>query len=1017
MFDEADDALRPLPAPARFLRRFTLPGAGAAAAAFGLAALAIAAPRPAVSDGANPTVTPEQAAFFESKIRPLLLESCISCHGKDAEMGGLRLDSRAALLKGGNGGPAVKPCDPEHSLLITAVHQTGALKMPQGGKLKPDQIAVLEEWVKMGAPWPEGAAAVATASKPEAWRTFWSLQPVRTAPALPKVKNKAWIRNPVDAFVLAKLETKGLTPAAPADRRTLLRRITFDLTGLPPTTAEVEAYLTDKSPDAYEKVVERLLASPRYGEYQARHWLDVARYADTKGYVFTEDRAYPNAYTYRDWVIRAFNEDLPYDRFVTYQLAADLAPEVKNGEDKRPLAALGFLTVGRRFLNSQPDIIDDRIDVTMRGFQGLTVACARCHDHKFDPIPTADYYSLYGVFDNATEVSPPISPRAISEPWEKHNQARHDAETGRDDLIRAEVKRLREQEKKDTASLAEPVKKTLQGFREHELPNGDQLKALEPVFSDEGRTRLAALRATLDQLSKNVPPTPELAMAMVDKPQPGQNVIFKRGNPGNRGDVVPRRFPLCVSPANKPRPVWTNGSGRLDLARAIASKENPLTARVFVNRVWLYHFGQGLVRTPSDFGRQGEKPTHPELLDWLAARFMADNWSIKKLHRVILLSSTYRQASDASPKALHLDPENRLVSHQNRRRLDLEQMRDALLYASGKLDTSKVGGKSEDLWKKPFTARRAVYGYVERQNLPGTFRTFDFASPDTTNPQRFRTTVPQQALFLMNSPFAAEQATALASLPEVSKSEGDPARRVRRLYLRLFGRLPDADEVQAAFAYLNAPDTSGGRPAPANEDRTWSYGWGGYDEAAKRVASFTPFARYDEGAKRWQFGSEYPAPDAPGYAALKADGGHTGRDAGHAVIRRWTAPFDATVTVKGLLRHPSEQGDGVRARLVSSRLGLLGEWTAQHGEAKTEVENVAVRKGDTLDFIVDCRATDAFDSFGWAPTVWEYKGNAVTLWNAQHAFGGRKAAPPAPLTRWERYAQALLMTNEFLFVD
>ncbi len=560
-----------------------------------------------------PEPTPDGIAFFETKIRPVLAANCFSCHGKEMQMAGLRLDSRAGFVKGGESGPVVLAGDSDKSLMIQAVRHSGMTKMPPGKKLKPAEIADLEAWVKMGAPWPK------TPPSKEKAKSLWSLRPVRK-PAVPKVKDAQWVRNPLDAFVLAKLEAGKGKPAPAADRRTLLRRVTYDLTGLPPTAAEMDAFLADKTPEAYDKVVDRLLKSPRYGERWGRLWLDVARYADTKGYVFEEDRNYYNAYTYREWVIKAFNEDLPYDRFIVQQLAADRLPEVKDGDDKRALAALGFLTVGRRFLNSVPDIIDDRIDVTMRGFQGFTVACARCHDHKFDPIPTQDYYSLYSIFASSDEATVPISERAVREPWAKHNGQVTAAQTSIRDLILAQVKRLRAMTlvPEQAATLSAEVKAVLQALREDQVPDGDRMAKLLTAFDPAQKDRLAALRKELAELEKNAPRTPEFAMAMVDRPNPSDGVVFRRGNPGNRGAAAPRRFLMALSKPGAEREHWKNGSGRLELAKAIASRDNPLTARVLVNRVWMHHFGAGLVRTPSDFGFQAS--AQPTRSCWTTSR-------------------------------------------------------------------------------------------------------------------------------------------------------------------------------------------------------------------------------------------------------------------------------------------------------------------------------------------------------------------------------------------------------------
>ena len=755
-------------------------------------------------------VTPQQAEFFETHVRPLLVQKCYSCHNDNQQMGNLRLDSLEAILKGGNRGAALIPGNEAKSLLLQAVHYDTELKMPPAGKLKADEIAILTNWVKMGAPWP--GAKVSEADRlaalkgefviSESKRRFWSFVPVKK-PALPKVTLAAWIKSPIDRFVLAKLEAKALKPAPPADKTTLIRRVTFDLTGLPPTPDETAAFLSDKSSNAYPKVVDRLLASPRYGERWGRHWLDVARYADTKGYTFNEDSTYHNAYTYRDYVIRAFNEDKPYDQFLKEQLAADLLPM---GEDRRSLAALGYLTLGRRFLNDPQLINDDRIDVTCRGMMGLTVACARCHNHKFDPISAKDYYALYGVFQSSTEPNPPpsISPKAITEPFETQNSKVRELLKVRDDTLRTVVTRLRETLKKTPDGLPASVKTALQSFREEELPTGKTFETLVGHCDAPTQTRIKSMEAAITGLQKTMPPSPEFAMAMQDLPKPVEPHVFIRGNAGNVGDAVPRRFLQILSRSN-PKP-FTQGSGRLEMAQDIASKDNPLTARVFVNRVWLRHFGKGLVRTPSDFGLRGDPPTHPELLDYLASRFVEDGWSVKKLQRLIVLSSTYQQSCLTTAREALIDPENRLISHMNRQRFDLEELRDSLLAVSGQLDT-KAGGPSVELTTAPYSNRRTVYGFIERQNLPGLFRTFDFASPDTSSAQRFQTMVPQQALYMMNSPFVIEQAQHLVSRPDIAALKTD-TERIQALYRLLFARGAAKDELAAGLDFLAQSQSS-----------------------------------------------------------------------------------------------------------------------------------------------------------------------------------------------------------------
>lgn len=760
----------------------------------------------------------------------------------------------------------------------------------------------------------------------------WAFQPARM-PMIPTVHDAEWCQTIVDRFVLAKLEAVGLRPARPADRRSLIRRVSFDLNGLPPTAAEIEAFVQDTSPDAFVRVVDRMLHSVHYGERWGRYWLDVARYADTKGYIFTEERAFPYSYTYRDWVIRALNEDLPFDRFLLRQIAADLLPPAET--DKSELAALGFLTLGRRFLGNTNDIIDDRIDVVTRGTMALTVQCARCHDHKYDPIPTADYYSLYGVFASCSEKQIPIAP--ASDEFEREVQARdteleqfiqktldttlHKLRSQVSDYLLAaeslkdhpdimdfmfvdnpgEVNRyvlgrwrtylelkskrndaiwapwfafaaLPESEfsaraptlsarfagsatapaggnaiNRRVAKLFEAAAPTsirevavrygrlfaevegawmqrLAAVRASNAPPPSRLddaeleelrhvlygegsptavprRNIDDLFEKPDADKLRALRKKLQEY-RTSPKAPPNAMALVDNETPSNPFIFVRGNPGNHGPEVPRQFPAVVAGVN--RGPFRSGSGRLELARAIVDTDNPLTARTIVNRVWLHHFGAGFVTTPSDLGTRSEPPSHPELFDWLARWFVDSGWSLKKLHRMILLSSVYQQSSVevAQPAPTRPDPDNRLLWRQNRRRLDFESMRDALLTVSGNLDR-RVGGRPVDLATHPYSTRRTVYGFIERQNLPGMFRTFDFASPDTHCPNRFTTVVPQQALFLMNSPFVVEQARRLIARADM-QAEFDPGLRVQRLHRHVFGRAATDPDVSLALQFIES---------------------------------------------------------------------------------------------------------------------------------------------------------------------------------------------------------------------
>ncbi len=890
----------------------------------------------------------EVEAFFESRVRPILVEHCVGCHGAKKQEAGLRLDSAAGLRKGSEGGPVVVPGDVEQSKLIEAIRHSGSTKMPPKGKLPDPAIDTLATWVKRGAIWPKDASNLGDrGSIQQQSKTHWAFQPV-TKPAVPGIqRSKSEIRNEVDAFVFARLEAAGLQPSPPADRRTLIRRATFDLHGLPPTPAEVAAFEADQSPNAFEKVVNRLLASPRYGERWGRHWLDVARYADTKGYVRLKDNPnYPCSWTYRDYVLRAFNEDLPFDQFIVQQLAAD---QLELGDDPRPLAAMGFLTLGQRFLNSQHDIIDDRIDVVTRGLLGLTVSCARCHDHKFDPVPTRDYYSLHGVFASSIEphVPPlivPVSERPRHDTYLQELQRRTDQlqqflrtqqtkleksarERADEYLLAAQKEQLQanflavmflidaskdlnpvmtqrwgqllDQTRKrhhpvlapwhalaslsasnpddfaakarqliakwrdapdpklrlnsvvvralddaPPSSLADVAARFGELFQQADARWQETLKA-EPsanrladanweelrqlLFGDESPTviRLTEVEeflfvdtTTQNQLHDQQRQVEDWvasagaaphAHVLIDAAVPVNPHVFVRGNASNPGIVVPRQFLEALTRGE--RHPFQNGSGRLELARAIADRSNPLTARVLVNRVWQQHFGAGIVRTPSDFGLRGEPPTHPELLDHLARQFMDEGWSIKALHRQIMLSSAYQQASRDEPgRERELDPENRLLWKMNRRRLDWEALRDSLLAVSGKLDLT-MGGPAVNQTTPPFSTRRAVYGFIDRQNLPSVLRAFDFAPPDASSPQRHLTTVPQQALYLMNSPFMQEQARNLAARSDLARIES-LEKRIDVVHRTLFGRAAESDEIALAKKFVGMQDGAAAEASP-----------------------------------------------------------------------------------------------------------------------------------------------------------------------------------------------------------
>ena len=900
----------------------------------------------------------DRAVFFESKVRPILAARCHSCHGAKKQESGLRLDSKSGFAKGGENGAIVDAKQSDQSELVLAIRREGGRKMPPDKPLPAEEVDTLVEWVRRGAFWPDESAMPTNDLIRDAAAKHWAFQPLSwpTRPVL--VATAGWAQSPVDSFVLAKLREANLSPSPRADRHTLLRRVSLDLIGLPPTPDEMDAFIADDQPDAFERGVDRLLSSQQYGERWGRHWLDVARYADTKGYVFFEEKKFPWAWTYRDYVIRALNEDLPFDRFVLEQLAAD---QLELGDGKRPLAAMGFLTLGGRFMNNLHDVLDDRIDVVSRGLLGLTATCARCHDHKFDPIPQADYYSLYGVFRSSIEppllpeflpspqteeytkfstemnarlkkltdfvtgkhaalvtsarvraaeyllaaqaqmekpptddfmlladtndVNPTMTlrwqvtleaarkkPHPVWQPWTEfaalpsdqfaakagdvvrrlgtlarpsvdvgHRQDVEDrtAKSGHlpiNPLVFAAVCEPPPQSLNEVAARYGAILKRIDSKWQETLkqqtnakmlldPNEEEIRRVlygpdappdVPLAMGWGFLSLFPDRPTqgeyqklikeVEQWSMTTAGAPARAMVLIDDATPFEPRLFQRGNPNRLGASVPRQSLGITTPDRQP---FTNGSGRLELARSIVNPRNPLTARVFVNRVWMHHFGSGLVKTPSDFGLRSDPPSHPELLDWLAANFVKSGWSMKWLHRTIVLSATWQQRSgelneSSSPLATHhspllSDPDNRWLSHANRRRLEWESLRDSLLFVSGDLNR-RVGGESVELLGG-FVPRRTLYGMLDRLDVPNLLTTFDFPTPASTNPQRDSTTVAPQALFLMNGDLTFEVALRLLRRPEVA-SVNETDARVRQLVSICLQRNPTAAEQQTAREFL-----------------------------------------------------------------------------------------------------------------------------------------------------------------------------------------------------------------------
>jgi hypothetical protein len=892
-------------------------------------------------------LTSEQISFFENKVRPILAEKCLECHSaeKGKVKGGLVLDSRADILKGGESGPVYNESNVEKSSLIKAINWEGDVQMPEKGKMSQEEINILTEWFRQGIPDPR----VKQAKFDKA--SHWAFQPL-TKPNIPAVRNIGWCNNPIDCFILEKLEANQMLPSVPANKEVLLRRVFLDLIGVPPTVDQIRQFVSDTSPNAFEKVVNKLLENPAYGERWGRHWLDTARYSDTNGSLNQRlnDYRYPYAWAYREWVFNAINSDMPYDQFLINQIAADKIPN----NDKKNLAALGFLTVGQRF-NSKDDVINDRIDVVGRGMLGLTLACARCHDHKFDPVTSADYYALKGIFNSCTEPTegPIISGDPNSSSYKEFQEKlqkleaetiqayysivrshsdftrknstlmfEYLLETGKDatkEQIEIATKKINDakivarnitddmgRRFKPTDKFLGPfiklakckpeelehIKNQLQTNRKEkfsesvleflsrqEFTSNDSKTISELVgkFFAETEAKVPTLYAQIiDPLTDPINLNKELvelvsfpfnvilgseatvekvrqegakfplrlqgeftsktklnqinelkltsfggpvrAMVLEDLPTPTDSPLFVRGNPPKAGEkplIIPRRFIDVLSPEGKGEPFSKNDSGRYELAKAIANNNNPLTARVLVNRTWMYFFGEGLIRTPDDLGNQAGIPSHPELLEFLTSWFVEQSpnkpgWSVKNLHKAIVMSKTYQQSSTVQSKEIlahysKLDPSNSLLWHFNIRRLDFETYRDSLLSMANVLDTKTYGGPSFNVMEEPFIFRRTAYAYIDRANMPDVLMQFDMANPDQPNTKRTSTVVPQQALFLMNSPLVAGLVQKIVQRPEVVNAvlvERNTEKGIIALFKIILQRSPTPNEQKMALEFL-----------------------------------------------------------------------------------------------------------------------------------------------------------------------------------------------------------------------
>lgn len=1059
---------------------------------------------------------PDQIEFFEKQIRPLLAERCFDCHGGHRHESGLRLDTHAGVLRGTDYGKVVEPGNPGASKLIKAVrHEPGAEPMPKkGGKLSDGEIALLEKWITMGVPWPEEKTPKSDHAHAPAPKEHWAFQKVAKPAA-----------SGIDELVAAKLKAAGLGFAPAADDSTLVRRLYLTLTGLPPTYEEAQAFAKDSAPDKVARLVDKLLAAPQYGERWARYWLDVARYSDTEGYqVAGRDIRFPYAYTFRDWVVSALNADMPYDKFLTYQLAADRVEPPTDGKGSPNLAALGYLTVGDTFIGNRDLQTDDRIDVVTRGMLGITVSCARCHDHKYDPVPTKDYYALYSIF-NSSEIPEELpiigsSPdKAASDAYaaavakveekrmafhrEVHAEIRNPenlrayfvflrdtmrhnwqgeefrGKAGqakmRDKVVSAWIKFAQKQKdhpvmlawtqlasaddkdfakvaKEVTAKLTAPDSKLHPTVRNElakrgaptkpedlarlyadvfhgalsdpannnadwqqvkdllataESPLSRSVEVVNEFFTRKDLDSTVRIRNEMKKLEIEMAGAPPRAMVMFDKPKPSDVAVFIRGNQSRRGEVAPRAN-LALLGGQK----FTDGSGRLELAKVIASKDNPLTARVMVNRVWLQHFGTPLVNQTSDFGVQTDKPVQADVLDYLAASFMESGWSLKHLHRLILTSITYCQSTASTPDKQLKDADNSLLSRFNRQRLDYESMRDAINAVAGTLNVSQMGGRSVPLNAGELDTRRTVYHFVDRYEQPTVPAMFDFANPDAHSPQRYATTVPQQALFLMNSPYMKQQADKL-----VQAAGND----ITALYRRVLQRDPKPGELELARQFVGDAETLRREPAPFS----WRYGMAAVSKTPEgkwTLGEITPFKHFNPQRKAWSPAEKVPT-QPWGHLFVQPGSGHPGNIA--ASVMTWTSPFEGTAKLRvgGEVKRPSDRGNGVRVLIVSSKTGVLKEQVVAPKGILPVMCDVTVEKGESLHFVVDCidGSTDS-DSYAWTPRIERIgsdgKITLVTKSDTDFCDGdGWPLNRSRPQSSIAQLAQVLLMSNEFMFMD
>ena len=727
----------------------------------------------------------DKIIFFEERIRPVLAEKCFSCHSTAAHTkgklkAGLYLDSAEGLINGGDSGRAVVPGNPNMSEIYKAIlYKDEDMAMPPKGKLPEQQIKDFENWITMGAPWPGSnlneLLVKNTSEEPYDWDKFrrehWAFKPVSNS-AIPILKNNKDINNPIDNFINDKLYKEGLTPNEKASKNVLIRRAYLTLIGIPPSTTQLQNFLNDNSHDAFSKIVDKLLDSKHYGERWARHWLDVARYSDGHG-GFGDNKALPNAWRYRDWVIKALNEDLPYDKFVTQQIAGDLLEGNKNS------IATGFFVVGPTYTSDGGDpeakaqalaeTLSDRVDTFSRAFLGLTAACARCHDHKFDPITTQDYYAIAGIFKNSRNSDIQVGDQQIIDTHNSWKKAIDDINKNINTFLDQEAKRLK-----------------------------INRKEVEKSIDESAKNKISNLRNELETLKKSEPEKPGNAHVLNDSGSSDMNIAL-RGDLRKKGEIAPRKFIEIIG--GKSRPKYTIGSGRLELAKSVVDKNNPLTSRVIVNRIWGWHFGNGLVRTPSNFGVIGEMPTHTELLDWLSYKFISDGWSLKKLHKQIMMSAAWQQSSQFDQEKFDVDGDNKFLWRFQPKKLEVESWRDSLLSVTGELDLKFGGSPDGEIIN---SKRRTIYATISRTGdrfkSDNFLRLFDFPAAVSTSPKRASSIVPQQYLFMLNSNFMNERAVALGK--SLFESKTDKNHTIINVYKKLYSRIPEPREIKLAQSWL-----------------------------------------------------------------------------------------------------------------------------------------------------------------------------------------------------------------------